>query len=1279
MRKQTVFRGLLSISLAAALFLLLPKSTTANDYRLYFGLLHAHTEISGAQGSVEETFSAAAAVEGLDFFAVTDYSTSFDNAEAGSIGIDGTAVSTSWAAGKAAAAAVTGEDFVGIFGYEMSFRDDFHYGHMATFGTPGWISRNQEGFADLTDYYDALTTVPGSVSQFNHPGADQGDFQSFSHWTEGYDDAVSLLEIGEKGGYRSYLKALDAGWHVAPTLSQNNHHGNFGTENDVRTVVLAESLSEESLYEAMRSRRVYATEDKDLEISYTLNGAVMGSVLPFAQTLTLCVSVQDVTDGSDAVVEVITGGGAVAATGNPENGTVTLSLPGVSGYYFLRITQADGDTAITAPVWIEEEPEEPPSEPTEPSTEPETHPEEDFLFPEDLDVTLYRGLLHAHTEISGSKGTVAEAFAAASTLESMDFFAVTDHSNSFDNDTLGSISGDGSSISAQWAAGKTAAKEYTTDQFLALFGYEMTWPDDRNLGHINTFGTPGWVSRNQEGFDALKPYYEALTTVSASVSQFNHPGPDLGDFEQFSHRSAKYDNALSLLEVGDGNGWNEKAYTAALDAGWHVSPTASHNDHEGLFGSGSEVRTVVLAAELTEASLLAAMANRRTYATEDIDLSLYYTLDDALMGSLVPAQETHTLHLMMADPTDTGTVTVDVISDGGKSVNSVTLGQNAEVTLSLTGGGSYYYLRITQADGDVAITAPVWTETYENVGITSLDADTAVPIPGQNVTLTATVFNEESAEFVLESAELYSGETRVYRKQSPGTVFPADTLTLSIPYTQSQAGEVVLRLKITGTVENVTHVLEEELTLRFRAREMVKGILIDLGHSSHSPRDFDNLTVLAEEANLSIQYFTGNLPEDGSILILPGADRDYEPDFLQQVKIFCARGGTLVVCGSADTGSRQNTLLQTIGSSLRLQEDTAIDPVHNGGEEDELYPTDFNRDIFWCETITKDQVYVHRKGSTVDPGKGDWLVKGADTTRSNLTGETSPALLAWEKLASGNHVLAAGSLFLQDQDTELPESRWDTPTANQTIVETLMGITRSEFPVIQICDVRNGDASTLYHIRGYTTSGTSNKFNTFPETIYLQDDSGGIAVTPFREDGVPVGVQMDVVGYLKKDEQGNLYILPVDHQLREDNLYRYVPKTLNHSRAMNYRERGGQLIQIEATVTSMTLTEDSLGISRLTLTDSWGDKATILVEDYIRSGAYGTNTLANRPHCPGHGPSASGQQRHSGTSGAQLRRSGMGTSHSPSRRQSLYRRFHRLCRCNRYHQSGIAGSDSETA
>ena len=282
---------------------IVPMERPGREWNAWFGLLDAHSNLSDGLGTVQEAFSYASQVEGLDFFAVTDHSDSLDNAGSGSVTRDGSQISAEWAAGKQAAAAVTDEGFVGLFGYEMSWGEDKMVGHINTFGTPGWQTPRQPGMDTLAGYCAALAKVPGSVSQFNHPGIFYGDFGGFRDYDPACDACVQLLQVEGEGGesfYSYYVQALDCGWHVAPTVGQDNHHGNWGEDGLSRTAVLAKSLSEEALYEAMGARRVYATQDADLYIDYRLNGNLMGSVMGAAEGLEASVVLDDPTDGPEA-------------------------------------------------------------------------------------------------------------------------------------------------------------------------------------------------------------------------------------------------------------------------------------------------------------------------------------------------------------------------------------------------------------------------------------------------------------------------------------------------------------------------------------------------------------------------------------------------------------------------------------------------------------------------------------------------------------------------------------------------------------------------------------------------------------------------------------------------------------------------------------------------------------------------------------------------------------------------------------------------------------------
>ena len=322
---------------------ILPAPQPSREWNAYFGLLDAHSSFSDGLGSVQEAFSHASQADGLDFFAVTDHADCLDSAK--------------WAAGKQAAAAVTGEHFVGLFGYEVGWGENDSIEHINTFATPDWHTSRQPGMDTLAEYCAALAKIPGAVSQFNHPDLYHGDFDGFRDWNPTCDAVIQLLQVEGEGGasfYPGYIQALDAGWHVAPTVGQDNHHGNWGDEGLSRTAVLAGSLSEQAVCEALAARRAYATQDPDLYIDYRLNGSLMGSIIGSTEELEAGIVLDDPTDGAEALVEVISSGGAVLASGETTDGVLSLALPGGYPYYFLRVTQPDGDAAVTAPVWVDD-------------------------------------------------------------------------------------------------------------------------------------------------------------------------------------------------------------------------------------------------------------------------------------------------------------------------------------------------------------------------------------------------------------------------------------------------------------------------------------------------------------------------------------------------------------------------------------------------------------------------------------------------------------------------------------------------------------------------------------------------------------------------------------------------------------------------------------------------------------------------------------------------------------------------------------------------------------
>ena len=844
----------------------------------------------------------------------------------------------------------------------------------------------------------------------------------------------------------------------------------------------------------------------------------------------------------------------------------------------------------------------------------------------DLDWNLYFGQLHAHTDISNGAGSVEEAFQYASQVDGLDFFAVTDHSDSFDNADMGAIDADGADISADWAAGKQAAASVTNGDFVGLFGFEMTWPEDKQLGHISTFNTPGWQTRDQEAFTnvtaALENYYKVLTAVPGSVSQFNHPDDIHGDFERFDHYSPRYDAVVSLLEVAGEDGVVDcEYYDLALDKGWHVAPTNNQNNHNGQWGDASEARTVVLAKSLTEEALYAAMKDRRVYATQDSDLAIFYELNGTVMGSILPKSEEAEITVFLSDPTDEAIGNVEVVTDGGAVLVSEYVETPSQVLeLPASGGRSYYYLRITQPDGDVAVTAPVWMDGYDDIGIGSFISDTLTPARDEEIGLTVELYNDESVEFDLDALSLYADETLVSTVSDLGEVAGMSTLDYTFSHAHPELGVTEFRVEAVGSVNGEKRTYEKTLSLSFHVPEQVKRIAVDASHGNSGVDKLNRLKAIAAKVNIAVDILDGELPENSDLLLITAPAEAFDEEFVENVRSFVENGGTVILCGQSDMGDLSlhtsgelNRLLEAMGATVRLNDDTAWDEENNGGTPDAASANVFNPGGDLTKSLKPEQTYTQRAGCTVNPGNGTWLVKGRDTTHGidadadgQETGEDT-VLLAGEELPGDGKVYVSGGLFLADDAMKEPDNIWKRVSGNQGIAEAVLGIE----PLVTIDEMRSGGDGEVFRIRGWAASGTSHPGNIFSKTIYLQDDTGGVALVPFTKNGIEVGTPLEAVGQ-KTIQDGNVMLKIIDCEVLTERLYNYTPETTANEEAMDYDTNGGRLMQVEGRVTDVTYSVGGKGVSRITLKDGNGDLAEILIEDDIVSGADGENNLASQ-------------------------------------------------------------------
>lgn len=903
-----------------------------------------------------------------------------------------------------------------------------------------------------------------------------------------------------------------------------------------------------------------------------------------------------------------------------------------------------------------------------------------YTSPVSLDgYQLYFGQLHSHTNISDGAGSVTEAFQHATQVDNLDFLAVTDHSNSFDNesDSRVDLGTDLSEVSDEWKQGHEAADAVTDDEtFVGIYGFEMTWSD--GFGHINTFNTPGFESRSNSEFgnksggtEGYQNYYDKLVEVDSSLSQFNHPGTTFGDFQDFAFYDPQVDQRITLIEVGNGEGAigssgyfpSYEYYTRALDKGWHVAPTNNQDNHKGNWGDSNTARSVVLAYDLTEEAIYDAIANYRVYATEDNDLSILYSLNGNAMGSILPDQDSISISARISDPTDSADMKVEVIVNGGLVAATKTLsGGNGTVEFSLSDDYSYYYLRVTQADGNIAVTAPVWTGESVNAGISKTECDTALVVKDEAVNISSELYNNSGSDMTVNSVVYSIDNNNIYTATAIETIVSGDTYTVTFPYTFTSAGKTTVNVTMTATIGETEYTFTSVLQLTVTDASIVTRVLVDGTHyndyvTGYYSGNMGNFTELAAgmNAQVTIKQFGESITaedlEDVSLLIISAPlrySRDgltaseenlFSDKFVQMVGEYVKGGGTAIVCGLADyqdgsgdftTYVQINKLLEGIGSTIRVNDDELIDQDENGGQQYRLYFDDFNYDS--TDTAVQSalsglegsgKVYSSYSGCSVNVGSGTPIVFGHDTTysinsKNPSQGHSKPVLsataeynedtavvtkgnvvsLATEAVGSGR-VYVGGTVWMSDFEVANSEGNdyGDASYANKTIITNILSGLLTEQEVSDIEDVRaNTTVGTVFTVEGTITAGNVEP-NAFYDTIYIQDETGGINIYPVATtDGTfRVGQKVRVTGSWDQ-YQGDTELRCISIELIDSSINPVEPAKLGISDASDYEENGGLLSKVSGTVKSVV--KEGEAISSVILTDGTNDFR-LLFNNYI--------------------------------------------------------------------------------
>ena len=629
----------------------------------------------------------------------------------------------------------------------------------------------------------------------------------------------------------------------------------------------------------------------------------------------------------------------------------------------------------------------------------------------------YFGQFHSHTQYSDGAGSLNSALKYISELPdsaNVDFVSFTDHSNYFDSKSdpneeaalYDATQVKDSDSSHSWKTYKDTIAEFnkTSSDKIAIGGFEMTWSG--GPGHINTFNTPGIVSRNNTTLNnktqdaGLKEYYKLLSQEEGkdSINQFNHPGTTFGNFVDFSYWDAVVDTRIQMVEVGNGEGQvgaggyypSYEQYIMALDKGWHVAPTNNQDNHKGKWGNANDARDVILTDDFSEQGIYDAVRARHMYATEDKNLELDYTVNGQMMGAqITEVPDKLNFEISFNDPDSSDSIArVELVVNSGKVAKTWDTEDElakGSVRVELAPEYTYYFVRVTEGDGDIAVTAPVWVGESLKLGISNAVCGTSTPVTGEELTITTTLFNSEATEATVKSLTYTVGGETIGTDATGYTITASSTQDVTFRYTPTKAR--VMTVKITAVVEQngKEYTFTKDVTLDVQDANKLVYIGIDASHyneyvAGNYKDSMGNFGELA--AKYDVRTVTLNTSEElinacsntkYKALILTAPSRrlaaaqsdpkTYSAEELNAIKTFNSSGGMVILAGWSDNyenydviknntnikhmAATQNEVLAALGSSLRISDDATYDDVRSaadGVDKWRLYFSTYNMD-----------------------------------------------------------------------------------------------------------------------------------------------------------------------------------------------------------------------------------------------------------------------------------------------------------------------------------------------
>lgn len=347
------------------------EKPAATPYKLYWGEIHGHTELSDGKGTLDDYFQTARDKAQLDFCAVTDH----DHGGPGREELWG----WKWDLTRQKVTEYHNPGlFVTLLAYE---RDSWPwYSNLCLYyrdGTGEMVRGKQDG--EITREELAELLAREDIIVIPHHTADLGQGVNFECIAP--ELMAPLIEVYSKWGCSEYFgnprpvrresrgghwqDALELGACMGCVAGSDVHnsypglrHSSLEYDEPGLAAVLATDLTHEAVFDALKNRRCYGSSGDRIVIDFRIEDAVMGQEIELAagarrriylhvKGQTLLSSVTVVKNSRDYFVDHTNG-----ASDRYDLCVYDIKAERKTDYYYVRVTQQNGCQAWSSPIWV---------------------------------------------------------------------------------------------------------------------------------------------------------------------------------------------------------------------------------------------------------------------------------------------------------------------------------------------------------------------------------------------------------------------------------------------------------------------------------------------------------------------------------------------------------------------------------------------------------------------------------------------------------------------------------------------------------------------------------------------------------------------------------------------------------------------------------------------------------------------------------------------------------------------------------------------------------------